>query len=151
MKNRNIVLGGIFLLIGLVLMKVALEPHEMMFADPNALNVMTYPRILIGIWIAASILYTFSKKDENDWYDFNKAKFQLLKVLLSIMFYIFTFEYLGLLASTVLFLGIFFWIMNYRNPRIAIPIALICAFGTWFVFEYLLSIPMPRPIFLDMF
>ncbi|MBP3731507.1 MAG: tripartite tricarboxylate transporter TctB family protein [Mailhella sp.] len=151
MANRgNILLGGIFLAIGLILLKVAYEPHEMLFADPNALHIMTYPKILIYIWIIGSVFYAFGKKDCSTWDDFKKSKFQLLKVLLCIAFYAITFEYLGLFISTLLFLLVFFWVMNYRN-RLTVPVALLCASITWISFEKLLGIPMPRPFFLDLF
>mgnify|MGYP002556397363 CR=1 FL=1 len=101
LKRGNILAGGIFLLIGLCLLKVAMEPHEMLFADPNAMHIMTYPKILIFIWIGASILYLIGPKDENDWYDFKKARVQLGKVLLCIIVYVFTFEYIGLFGSTL--------------------------------------------------
>ena len=61
-KRGNILLGGIFLLIGLGLLKVAMEPYEMLFADPNAMHIMTYPKILLYIWIGASIFYICGKK-----------------------------------------------------------------------------------------
>ena len=54
-KRGNILAGGIFLLIGLCLLKVAMAPHEMLFADPNAMHIMTYPKILIFIWIGAPL------------------------------------------------------------------------------------------------
>ena len=150
LKRGNIVMGAFFLIIGLVLLKVAYEPHEMLFADPNALHIMTYPKILIYIWIIASLFYAFGKKDCYTWDDFKKTKFQLLKVLICIGVYAFAFEYLGLFISTVLFLLLFFWVMNYRN-KLTVPIALLCAAVTWVCFEKLLGIPMPRPFFLDLF
>ena len=150
MLNRgNILAGGIFLLIGLCLLKVAMEPHEMLFADPNAMHIMTYPKILIFIWIGASILYLIGPKDDQDWDDFKKARSQLGKVLLCIIVYVFTFEYIGLFGSTLLFLLIFFWVMGYRN-KLTIPVAIILALLTWLSFEKLLGIPMPRPFFLDL-
>ncbi len=150
MANRgNILLGGIFLALGLLLLKVAYEPHDMLFADPNALHIMTYPKILLYIWIIGSVFYAFGKKDCYTWADFKKSKFQLLKVLLCIAFYAIAFEYLGLFISTLLFLLIFFWVMNYRN-KLTVPVALLCAAITWVCFEKLLGIPMPRPFFLDL-
>ena len=149
LKRGNILVGGIFLLIGLCLLKVAMEPHEMLFADPNAMHIMTYPKILISIWIGASVLYIVGHKDEYDWYDFKKARVQLAKVLVCIVAYIFTFDYLGLFGSTLLFLLIFFWVMGYRN-KLTIPVAVILALLTWLSFEKLLGIPMPRPFFLDL-
>ncbi|HJD96874.1 tripartite tricarboxylate transporter TctB family protein [Mailhella massiliensis] len=149
LKRGNILVGGIFLLIGLCLLKVAMEPHEMLFADPNAMHIMTYPKILISIWIGASVFYIVGQKDEYDWYDFKKARVQLLKVLLCIVVYIFAFDYAGLFGSTLLFLLIFFWVMGYRN-KLTIPAAVALALLTWLSFEKLLGIPMPRPFFLDL-
>ena len=53
------------------------------------------------------------------------------------------FQYIGLLESTIIFLLAFFQAEGYRNYKISIPIALISAFLFWFVFERLLSVPMP--------
>ena len=146
-KRGNILAVGIFLLIGLCLLKVAMAPHEMLFADPNAMHIMTYPKILIFIWIGASVLYLLGPRDENDWYDFKKARIQLGKVLLCIVAYVFTFEYIGLFGSTLLFLLVFFWIMGYRN-KLTVPVAVMVALLAWLSFEKLLGIPMPRPFFL---
>ncbi len=150
LKRGNIVIGGLFLIIGLVLLKAAYEPHEMLFADPNALHIMTYPKILIYIWLGASLLFLFGKKEHYDWADFRRSLPQLCRALLCIGLYAFAFDYLGLFASTLLFLLLFFWIMNYRN-RWTVPVALACALITWVCFEKLLGIPMPRPFFLDLF
>lgn len=149
LKRGNILAGGIFLLIGLCLLKVAMEPHEMLFADPNAMHIMTYPKILLYIWIGASVLYLIGPKDDNNWYDFKNASVQLAKVLLCIIVYAFTFGYLGLAGSTFLFLLLFFWVMGYRN-KLTVPVAFLLTLFTWLSFEKLLGISMPRPFFLDL-
>lgn len=127
---------------------VALKPHDMLFAAPNAMHIMTYPKILLAIWIVASILYLIGPKDDNYWFNLKKAKLQLIKVFCSIAVYIFAFKYLGLLLGTLLFLLIFFLIMGYKN-KFTIPVSVSLALLTWFSFEKLLGIPMPRPFFLD--
>jgi uncharacterized BrkB/YihY/UPF0761 family membrane protein len=56
------------------------------------------------------------------------------------------FKYAGLFVSTLLFLLLFFYILNYRDPKRMLLISLSCAAIVWIVFAKLLAVPMPTGI-----
>ncbi len=54
---QRTLLGAIFLIIGAVFFKMTLNPTSMLFVNPNALGIMTYPNWLIIACLMASVIY----------------------------------------------------------------------------------------------
>ena len=110
--------------------------------DEGAMGPMTYPRYLLYGWLAASLLYfTFPGKDKAE--EFSQSRKALFVAAVIITAYVFLFQYIGLLESTIFFLLAFFHAEGYRNYKLAIPIALGSSFLFWIVFEKVLAVPMP--------
>lgn len=147
--NGKTVLGIIFLVVGLVLLRATYLDRPAFFTDPNELGPLTYPRYLLFGWIAASALYLVAPVKPRDWSNLRRSLPGLAVVTASIALYILMFEWLGLVASTFLFLVLFFQVMGYRDLRRGLPIAAFCAVLAWLVFEKLLEVPMPQAFWTD--
>jgi hypothetical protein len=142
--NGKTLLGMIFLVVGLVLLRITYLDRPMFFTDPHELGPLTYPRYLLYGWIAASALYLVAPAKSKDWANLRRSLPGLAVVTGTIALYILMFEWLGLVASTFLFLVVFFQVMGYRDLRRGLPIAAIGAALTWLVFEEILGVPMPQ-------
>ncbi len=147
--NGKTLLGMIFLAVGLVLLRTTYLERPAFFTDPNELGSLTYPRYLIFGWIAASVLYLVTPAKSKDWANLRRSLPGLAIVTGTIALYIIMFEWLGLVASTFLFLAVFFQVMGYRDLRRGLPIAAFCAVLAWLVFEKLLEVPMPQAFWTD--
>lgn len=95
-----------------------------------------------------SLLYFVTARPDLDFIDISKSKIALLRAVLIIGLYFFSFPWLGLFASSFVFFVIFLLVEGYRNYKRLIPIAFFSAFLFWLVFEQLLMISMPRGIFI---
>ena len=138
----------VFLVIGMVFLRASLS-FEPGFADDSlAMGPMAYPSWLIYGWIFMSLLYFITARPDPDFIDISKSKLALLRAVLIIGFYFFSFPWLGLFASSFVFFVIFLLVEGYRSYKRLIPIAFFSAFLFWLVFEQLLMISMPRGIFI---
>lgn len=144
--NGSRVTALIFLLIGLVFLVEALRFQPDFVDDSLSMGPMDYPTWLIYGWLFMSLLFFITAKPGPEKVDLSKSGPALFRATLLIGAYYFSFPYLGLFASSLLFFIVFMLVEGYRNYKVAIPVAFLSAFLFAFVFEYLLKIPMPRGI-----
>jgi len=152
MQLGKISLGSVFIIIGIIFL-IQVEKHQKLAFEisDTAVDGMTYPRLLVYAWIGMSIIYLIKRADSKiDTSHLKQSIPAITKIAISIALYFFLFSYLGLSVSTFLFLLVFFNISNYKNWKKAIPIAAFCTFLTWLSFDFILGIPMPRAVFLDL-
>ncbi len=153
-SKQKLVTGGVLFVFGGIMLRAAMEPRVMLFADEGGMDIMTYPKVLLYILLAATVLYVLKPDPDEadcDWRSLLPCWPALLGAVASFGIYAFAFEYLGLAFSTLLFMLVFFYVMHYRDWRKALPIAVAGALITWLVFEKLLGVAMPRGIWLDWF
>ncbi len=145
-------LAALFIALGVIMLQAANAPRNLLFINPDEMDAMVYPKVLLYIWLAGSALYAvLPSQDQPDWSGVRRCATGLLSTALAIAAYIFLFSRLGLAVSTFAFLLIFFWILGYRNPRKALPIALVLALLSWLVFEKFLGVTMPYPVWMSWF
>ena len=140
LKNLTAV---IFLGIGGFLLKETYAERVVFYTSADELGPMTYPRYLLWAWIALSGLYLIIPRKAFDLASITSSLPLLTGSVLSMVFYIVMFKYLGLFISTFIFLIVFFYILSYRRPRRMFLLALSTAFFSWLIFEKLLEVPMP--------
>jgi hypothetical protein len=144
-------LALIFIAIGVYLLRETYAERVVFFTSPDELGPMTYPRYLLWGWLGLSVLYLviprkpFDAEGIKDWLPI------LTVVIASIAAYIFLFKTIGLFLSTFCFLLLFFYILNYRDPKRMLVLASTTAVVIWVIFEKLLAIPMPGSILGKLF
>ena len=146
--NGSRITALIFLLIGIVFLVEAFNFKPDFVDDSLKMGPMDYPIWLIYGWLFMSLLFFITAKTNPEKIDISKSKNALIKAVLVIGCYYFSFPWLGLFTSSFLFFQIFLIIEGYRNYKVGIPVALGSAFLFTFVFENLLKISMPRGILI---
>ena len=142
------ILALFFLCLGGVVLSSTFRDAGTDFILPDELAPMTYPRYLIYFWLVLSALYFFATGPATSFANLHSSAPGLCRVTASIAAYIILFRNVGLPLSTFIFLLLFFYVMNYRDPKRALPFAVLGAFLTWFAFEKILGVPMPRPFWV---
>ena len=143
MNTKRIFLGSFFLGLGLFFMYHAMTFVRHFEAEPGTLHPMAFPKVLLGIWLFFSLLYIFIPRAKFDAGDLIPILPLLGKALLSIVIFIVTLPYLGFIVSSSVFLALFFYLLGFRTPQHALPLALACGAGLWLVFEKCLGMPLP--------
>jgi len=152
-KNINtikLITALVFIISGVILFKATFVERGMLFAF-NEHDPMIYPRCLIVGWLLSSVLYLVMPEERLQTDSLKKSLPGLLTVVAVIAVYIFLFSYLGLVLSTFVFMLLFNFVMGNRKPVSNIAFASLFTFITWFGFEMLLRIPMPRNMIVEMF
>lgn len=136
-------LGMVFILTGVLLLKETYTFEGGFMSDASAMGPMTYPRYLLFGWTGASVCFFILPGRNDDRESIQKSGKSLLMATVLITAYVFLFQHIGLLESTILFLLAFFHAEGYRNLKRSVPIALVSSLAFWYIFEKILSVPMP--------
>ena len=151
-SKQKTITGAVLLAFGAAMLQAAYLPRDMLFAEEGGMDIMTYPKVLMYALLGMTVLYLLRPapdEEDSDWRGLLSCWPVLAGAVLSFALYGLAFEYLGLGLGTFVFMLMFFWVMRYRDPRRAIPIALAGAAIAWLVFEKALGVSMPRPLWLD--
>lgn len=131
------IFGAVFLLY------TTFTSHEV-YLDEGALHPMTYPRVLLGIWISLSALYFFSQSAAVDLHGLLKALPSILLITVSLTAFMVLTPYLGFPMASSLMLFTVFCILHYRNWFRGGVIAIGISLFIWFVFQKLIGLPLPE-------
>lgn len=145
----KIITTSLFLIFGLAMLNATFAERTVLFVDPSELGPMTYPRYLIIVWLGLTVLYFFKRQRPFDHDTMKQAVPILIKTVLCIVLYTILFQYIGLFASTALFLLCFLPTMGIRKPLKVIFFSLLCAAITWVLFIKVLGLSMPPNYLLD--
>ena len=140
------ILGILFILTGALLLRETYTFEGGFMSNASAMGPMTYPRYLLFGWTGASVFFFILPGRKGNPESIQKSKKSLLMAMVLISAYVFMFQHIGLLESTILFLLAFFHAEGYRNLKLSIPIALVSSLAFWYIFEKILSVPMPAGI-----
>lgn len=146
----RVVMGLVFLGIGVLLLRETQSVELSAFADASEMGTMTYPRFLIWGWLAVSAVYLVTTGSQLNTTELRESLPGLLKCVAAIAFYIWSFGILGLFVSTFCFLAIFFYIMDYRKPMRLLPFSILGAALAWLVFEKVLGVVLPAPFWMGL-
>jgi uncharacterized membrane protein len=144
--NKKNLLALIFIAIGVILLKETYAERVVFYISADELGPMTYPRYLLWGWIGLSVAYLLFPQKPFDASEIKSCLPILAVAITTIIVYMFLFKYAGLFVSTLLFLLLFFYILDYRDPKRMILISMSCSAIVWIVFEKLLAVPMPTGI-----
>ena len=129
-SRKGIVVSVGFILAAVFLLYDSYTTKEV-YLNEGALYPMTYPRILLGIWIVLSGLHVFARRVAVDIPSLLKA---LPTILLPL---------LGFPVASFLLLCAVFLILHYRYPIRLTLIAAGASFFLWFIFQKLIALPLP--------
>lgn len=149
--TKKNLLAALFLIIGGFLLNETYTERVVFYMAEDELGPMTYPRYLLWGWLVLSGLYLIIPREPFNPEDIKAYLPTLLLMVVTIVSYILLFKYVGLLLSTLLFLLLFFYILNYRDPKKMVTIAVSTAVIVWLVFEKMLAVPMPTSIMQTLF
>lgn len=150
LAKKNL-LAVLFIVVGGLLLNETYTERVVFYIAEDELGPMTYPRILLWGWLVLSFLYLIIPREPFNTEEIKAYLPTLLLMVVTIVSYILLFRYVGLFLSTLLFLLLFFYILNYRDPKKMVIIALSCAVIVWVIFEKMLAVPMPSSILQTLF
>ena len=104
---------------------------------------MTYPRILLGIWIVLSGLHVFARRVAVDIPSLFKALPTILLITAVLVGFTILLPLLGFPVASFLLLCAVFLILHYRYPIRLTLIAAGASFFLWFIFQKLIALPLP--------
>lgn len=148
-SKKNFIVGLFLLLLGCFLMYFSLSVENIFQASAGEMGVMTYPRIILGIWIFFSICLMLSSFEQYDFEELVKILPTIAKSCAAIAMYILLLQYVGIILSTFIFLVVFFWLMQYATITKRIISAAIGSVLTWLIFEKILGIIFPNPFWIS--
>ena len=133
-SRKGIVVSVGFILAAVFLLYDSYTTKEV-YLNEGALYPMTYPRILLGIWIVLSGLHVFARRVAVD----------IPSLLITAVLVGFTIllPLLGFPVASFLLLCAVFLILHYRYPIRLTLIAAGASFFLWFIFQKLIALPLP--------
>lgn len=161
--NINILAGLASTLFGLVYTLLALKIPRATVGNPVA--PVIFP-IMVGIALFLSGLLLMSQEIrkqktgketagsiELKVHGFRAIRYEnkmIFATVLCSLFYAFTFNSLGYIFSTIIFLGILLFALNgLKKWKTNLVVTLIFSFAVYFIFTQLLAIPLPITPFLN--
>lgn len=145
--KTNLVGGGLFLSISIIIW--FLIPSQIALTQNSSINSQTFPKIIVGISIVSSILLILKelikiiKKEPTEEIKITFSnEIKVIIMLIFLMIYVFLFEYIGFLFSSIIYS--FLTLIYYRSKNIKyyISIALVCLIVNY-IFKNLLLVQLP--------
>ncbi len=139
----NLISGLVIIAIGLILLSQSASPEGLMEGD---IDPMAYPRFLVWVFMGMGglvILSPAKKSSESDLPFFSK---RTAAVAISLVAYGVLVGYIGFGVTSFLAACSIAWSMGWRKPKSLILSNLIGVACIWCMFNYVLSIPLPKGI-----
>lgn len=139
----NLISGLVIIAIGLILLSQSASPEGLMEGD---IDPMAYPRFLVWVFMGMGglvILSPAKKSSESDLPFFSK---RTAAVAISLVAYGVLVGYIGFGVTSFLAACSIAWAMGWRKPKSLILSNLIGVACIWCMFNYVLSIPLPKGI-----
>jgi hypothetical protein len=144
--------GTLDLLIGVVLLALAVfllwesnDPRYAVRVPGHEFGPMFYPRLILGIWVAIAVVIIvrgallMSSDDSVQALRWG----QLASVVVTTGVYMWVVTLLGFVLASALFIFIVLMLLGFRRPIIVGALSVGFPLATWFVFQFLLHIPLP--------
>ena len=149
--TKKNLLALVFIAVGSYLLKETYAERVVFYVSSDELGPMTYPRYLLWAWLGLSGLYLMVPRKPFDASEIKACLPLLASVVATIIAYMVLFKSAGLFLSTLLFLMLFFYVLNYRDPKRMLLISASSAVIVWIVFVKFLAVPMPAGIWGALF
>ncbi|MCX3065985.1 tripartite tricarboxylate transporter TctB family protein [Cetobacterium somerae] len=145
--KTNLIGGSLFLSISVIIW--FLIPSQIILTQNTSINSQTFPRLIVSLSIISSILLILKesikiiKKEPTEEIEFifnNEVKVIVMLILLVV--YVFLFEYLGFLFSSIIYSFLTLMYYKSKNIKYYISIALVCLIVNY-IFKNLLLVQLP--------
>ena len=105
---------------------------------------MAFPKVLLSCWCVLSILYILVPRETFHIDDLKKVAPKISALVLSIVLFIILVQTFGFIPAGIVVLLTVFWILEYRDLKRAVPLAVICVLVMYAAFTYGMSMPLPE-------
>ena len=149
--DKSRVGSGIFLVAGLYGFIFSVTLPMGRWNEPGAGVVPLSLSILLTLSGLVGLFFKRGEKKEKapyDWRGMGKRLVAPIQIVMLTAAFILALEKLGfLLTSSIYLFLLFIWVSRYRFWA-AIGLALLLGIGTWYFFERILSVQLPRGLFI---
>lgn len=162
--NINVLAGMASTLFGLVYMLLSFGIPKATLGDPSAPSI--FPMLCgAALFLGGILLMATEAKKRKDGKDtagkmevkfhgFRSMRFENRMILISVLsalLYALTFNALGYVLSTIIFLGILLFTLNGRKKwKVNLIVTVVFSVAVYIVFTQFLYIPLPTMPFLDL-
>jgi hypothetical protein len=122
----------------------------------GTLGAGEWPRflaIVLAIFTVLLLINTFIVKSDNTG-EYNPIQFnngaikRVFAITGTLVIFVLMLQILGFLISSFIFIGLVMFVMGERRSKWLLGTSFSITLGIWIVFELLLKLMLPRPIFL---
>ena len=139
----NLISGLVIIAIGLILLSQSASPEGLMEGD---IDPMAYPRFLVWVFMGMGGLVILSPAKKSSESDLPFFSLRTAAVAASLVAYGVLVGYIGFGVTSFLAACSIAWAMGWRKPKSLILSNLIGVACIWCMFNYVLSIPLPKGI-----
>jgi putative tricarboxylic transport membrane protein len=150
LKKIDLISGLVILIIATLYLRTA---DKLAFWKGKTLGPGFFPFLLGIALVALTILLLINtilayKKNSlsppEGFFPSRSGGLKLLYVIVALVLYVLTFQPLGYVLSTLLFLSVLFFAWDARKPWLAIAMAAVTVLCSYVVFDLLLKVQLPR-------
>lgn len=145
-RASHIAFAFALLLMGAALFLHSFAPRYQAMGIGSPVNPVFFPRILLMLWLGLAVAIVVAALRLNEpgqerppmaW----APPLGMIAVMAASIWAIRWFGYIGVAGPLALACG---WLLGYRRTGILLTVAALLAFGTWWLFDQALGIPLPR-------
>ena len=133
-NKKRTATGLLFFILGLFFLYQSSQFQYSFPPEPGTLHPMAFPKVLLSCWCVLSILYILVPRET----------FHIEDLVLSIVLFIILVQTFGFIPAGIVLLLTVFWILEYRDLKRAVPLAVICVLVMYAAFTYGMSMPLPE-------
>lgn len=112
------------------------------YLNDGALHPMTYPRVLLWIWVILSLLYAFTRNISVSIESLLKAFPVILSITAASVSFVVVLPYFGFTVASALLMFTVFCLLRYGSLALRLGASCGCSVGIWLIFQKLLSFPL---------
>jgi putative tricarboxylic transport membrane protein len=141
----DLLIGVVLLALALFLLWESTDPRYAVRVPGHAFGPMFYPRLILGIWVVIAVVIMLrgallmSSDDSVQALQWG----QLASVVVVTGVYMWVVTLLGFVLSSALFMFVVLMLLGFRRPIIVGALSIGFPLAAWFVFQFLLRIPLP--------
>ena len=139
--QKNRLASCCFIVLAAIFLFNSYTSKEVYFNE-GAFHPMTYPRILLWIWIILSLLYSFTRNISVSIASLLKALPTILAVTTASIFFVIILPYFGFTVSSAVLMFVVFCLLRYGSWALRLGASCGCSVAIWLIFQKLLSFPL---------
>ena len=143
-NKKRTATGLLFFILGLFFLYQSSQFQYSFPPEPGTLHSMAFPKVLLSCWCVLSILYILVPRETFHIEDLKKVAPKISALVLSIVLFIILVQTFGFIPAGIVLLLTVFWILEYRDLKRAVPLAVISVLVMYAAFTYGMSMPLPE-------